>query len=169
MFTWQFCIATIVTACKENSHTFTLNAQIEHFDNQIVRWYQLTNNNNLLIDSVQTDGEGKFVLNGSATQPIITELVLGNNQSVFLVPDKNEKIELHADLNTLHINYHVSGSPESELVRQLIVEQNTMFGQLSDLFKNYQDSLSGHNAHAEQLIERRNNGQETNCGGLQRF
>ena len=89
---------------------------------------------------VKTDASGHFVLKGVATTPGIYQLKVDEANQVLLLLDNKTHLQLSGDAKSLSGTYAVKGSPDAELLRQLIRVMDGSKGKLETLGKRYNEA-----------------------------
>lgn len=83
-------------------------------------------------DTAAINQDGTFVMEGSVTEPAIYKLAFDNQEGIMLVVD-NQSIQITADSGKVAQSYTVTGSKDSELVKQLNGLMQNMQRKTADL------------------------------------
>jgi peroxiredoxin len=95
------------------------------------------------VDSVRIGSDGEFVLKQQVKIPTFYLLKLSENNFITLLIDSAEKVVIEADAVNFSRDYFISGSPGSELVKQLNQKLNRTkqkLDSISSLFSIYEKS-----------------------------
>ncbi len=115
-------------SCKDEDKYFSLEGAIKGMPQQSVVLEELGFNEAKLIDSTQSDKNGKFELKGLYTEPALYRVKLGDQ--IMLVVIDEEKIKIRSNWNDL-LNYTAEGSPASTslnaFMKQYISANKDMF------------------------------------------
>lgn len=111
-------ISVIIFACNRQK-TFTVEGTVEGADSKVLYLESVGLNKIVLLDSVSLDDTGNFRFkSASPAYPDFYRLRIGRSFLNFSV-DSTEKIAVHVPSSNLSAGYTVSGSPQSEKIRQL--------------------------------------------------
>ena len=102
--------------------------------------YQLLPASKPLIDSVFSDGSGKFSITLPVKQPGFYTLKLRNGQEITLVLAPNQNITITGDGPNLRKNYRVEGSDDSKLYAEYQRFTNANLNEVDSLSKVFADN-----------------------------
>lgn len=127
-----------LSACGGNKEKGTMTFTIEgHLDNAADRTLYIAemtpNNGEQFIDSLKCDNKGYFKYKGKMAYQTFFDLHCSEYDYIVLVPADGEKIEVTGDANELNANYQVKGSPESQLMWQIMDYVNTANIAIADI------------------------------------
>ena len=105
-------------ACEENEKIFNIEGEFENLAGDTLFLYRLNNINSELIDSVIVDEDGKFVIKNEVSQPEFMTIGKTYPPRIYLIVHPKEKIKLSGDWNKIPEEYNVSGSKDSELIKE---------------------------------------------------
>ena len=94
----------------------------------------------VLVDSIAVDESGAFSMEGSASEPALYELVVGQ-QSYMLVLDNGDHVELHVDVDQ-PVQYTVTGSETSAKLKEVAAMRDQFQQQQMDLQQEFEQRLS---------------------------
>ncbi|MCC3158988.1 AhpC/TSA family protein [Hymenobacter sp. 15J16-1T3B] len=156
-------LSVSTTACTDASSSTTAAAQAGYeISGQLrnatagtkVSLAELTDNQFVARTSATTDAQGRFTLNGTASEPALYQLKLeGQKQEVWLVLDNKTKLQLSGDAQKLAADYTVKGSKDSELMQQLTRQMQRSSGQLQSIMERYQANAQAGRQDSMQRLE----------------
>jgi len=104
---------------QEKLAEHSLYGQLKNAPEIMVYLESITDSGGKHLDSTTTDKDGKFKLGNRATQLGYYVLRVDATNAVFLLLNGNEDVEINGDAKNLESTYTVSGSKDSELIREL--------------------------------------------------
>jgi len=108
-----FFLTAIVLSCSNAPNDqFVINAEIEGFEDQLVKIAKTVNNEFITVDSTQSK-EGKFTVKGTIAYPEAYYLIFGDNER-FMIFVEPGKIELKGK-STATSDFTVTGSKSHDL------------------------------------------------------
>lgn len=119
---YPFAFFVVLSACSKTN--VTINGNIKNAGKQTVYLEQLNVNQSVLIDSTQSDPNGKFRFKLMVEQPTFFNIKFGNNENVTFIASADENIEISGQLDGLSQNYWVDGSENSLWIKLLQFQLN---------------------------------------------
>lgn len=120
-------------ACKEEKPHFTIEGEISGADSSMLYLQKQGLNEYVLIDSVRLNSDGDFQLKGEAPQHGEYYTLILDNQVINVVVDSIETIVVKAPKASFATQYTVEGSPQSELMKGIMLEQYKLTNALRTL------------------------------------
>lgn len=147
------CVAAALLFVGCHSNSVRISGQFVGLNAKTVYLEQMSASGQTIIDSVSLAKDGTYALriDNVANTPSLYNIMY-NGDRIPLLVQRGEDIEVNSLGNAL-INYTVSGSPESELLRKFNKEYLMGQIELSQILTNYPDA--DHNGR-EQLAEQYN-------------
>lgn len=125
---------------------FTLEGTLENASGKMLYIEEMTPDNGpQFLDSIQCDKNGHFKYKGKADYQTFFNLHSSLYDYIVVLPNDGEKIELTGDANALSTNYRVQGSPESQLMWQImsyVNEANLAISDIIEIDRNNKETLS---------------------------
>ena len=117
--------ALILLSChggkNKGTMSFSLEGQLENASGKTIYIEEMTPDNGpQFLDSIVCDKNGHFKYKGSMNYQTFFNLHTSEYDYIVLLPQDDEKIQLTGDASNLSVNYHVEGSPESQLMWQIM-------------------------------------------------
>ncbi len=137
---WFFFLS--ITGCNRPEKS-EINGRITNAERKMIYLDELNVAGAKPVDSVRIGSDGEFVLKQPVKIPTFYLLKLSENNFITLLIDSAEKIVIEADAVNFSRDYKVSGSPGSELVKQLNQKLNRTkqkLDSISSLFSIYEKS-----------------------------
>ena len=131
--------AAFAVSCKNRTDS-RVEGILRDSDRNVLRLEYLDINKTVLIDSTQINKNGKFRFRFNVDQPGLYILKNDNGRIINLLVAPGDNISIEGDYKELDKNYIVMGSPESELIRQLVEKLNDTRDQIKVLDANYSSS-----------------------------
>jgi peroxiredoxin len=157
IFLWVVLACCVLTSCKEAQFNYTVKGEIQGAPKSSILYLsKLTTEEIVKLDSVRLGSDGSFSLSGKTEDPFFALLYLEENKQIYLLIKPEQNIRIETDFSGFNSNYLVSGSIDSELIRELIAKQQKSLDKLVTLSKMYRDSLDTYEDDKETLITRRN-------------
>ena len=113
------CLSILACSCGKKNMSSTISGEIQNAPGRLVYFEHVTDSGEVTLDSAMTDKEGRFELENKADRLDYYLLRVDATNAVFLVLSGGEKIVINGDAADLENTYTVSGSEDSELIRQL--------------------------------------------------
>ncbi len=132
-----FSIVLLVIASCGRKTNFTISGQLDGAQGKTIYLSRLLINNDLILDSIKIDHEGRFRFKGNATSPTFYLLKLSRNSFVTLLADSTENVFITGSYKNFIRDYKVKGSRGSENLRELNNRFFTAKTQLDSLRKLY--------------------------------
>jgi len=126
----------------EDSRYFKINGTFEHIDEgQTVSLFLKKPDENVLIDSVKCDKDGKFSLKGINNYKEFYILkTRAADYNIILLLDTCEKITITADVINLLSSYNIEGSHDCKIIQNLeqrLYKTTSTIDSISNIFKKY--------------------------------
>ena len=147
---WFFYIAFILTgfACKNNTQDqFTVHGTISSASGELIVLEKILESTVIGVDSTILSDDGTFELKGNSAIPCYYSLRIDNNNTITLILKAGENAEIIADKEGFRSNYQISGSKDSELLKELDNTFNLYYGKLISLNQKY-DNIKYSENHA---------------------
>ncbi|MBN1598618.1 MAG: AhpC/TSA family protein [Bacteroidales bacterium] len=129
---WAVFISIILYNCTSQDK-FEIHGTFTVLDPTPVKLYHLGEDHSELIDSVIVKTEPSFKLSGQTDKASIYVLKFFNDQTIYLVIKKGDKISFEIDNSKQEILYYVEGSFDSKLVKEIIDKQNIVLKKIDEL------------------------------------
>ena len=140
----SFTIITVLLllwSCTGEEKGFTVSGELRNAAGQMVYLEEMTSSDLIPVDSSMCDSSGSYILRGISAEPRFYALHTRSGDYVYLLARTGEQISLSGDALDLPGTYHVEGSDESRLIRELTSEQNRTMESIRRLSKIFNDSL----------------------------
>jgi len=111
-----FLLIVSTYSCK-NKNEFSVSGNIKNGNGKWIKAYKLTSKESVLFDSAQINSKEKFVMENRLDEITFFRLNVDKNNYFFLIVEPGEKIRVEADYNALQSTYVVSGSYNSDILR----------------------------------------------------
>jgi thiol-disulfide isomerase/thioredoxin len=134
----------LLFSCSSNQ-SFKVKGKITNSNNELVYLKEMTIADVIIKDSCRIDNDGEFVLKGEAKKIAFYTLSISKQNYLTLIIKPGDKIVINADAKNLISNYTISGSQESELIKELSDKLNETLARIDVLSRTYQDSLGSPN------------------------
>ncbi len=112
-------LSVIVLSCSNQNKSGTIKGKLENFNGTYIYLEKITENGDEVIDSVKVNTKGEFKLSNPAKEIDYFILKADSTNSLFLVLNVGENIDLTGDAQSLENSYTVKGSKDSELLKKL--------------------------------------------------
>ncbi len=134
-------IGTILIGCSnQNPDGFTVKGKIKNADNKQLYLSKIAAQKLVDVDSTIIK-KGKFELNGKYDEPNFYLVRFDNQNYLYLIVDSTDKeIVINADFNDLLHTYTVEGSPQSKLLKQLVLHNANSIQRVDTLSRIYQQN-----------------------------
>lgn len=126
-------IALIFSACSEKKSGYAVKGTLENGSGKTIYFNELNTTSIEPIDSTKINDVGAFLFEGTTSSPFFAILQLGNNNFITIVVDSTDNIEINGDANNIAETYTVKGSKDSELIRELNLQLNTVLKQVDSI------------------------------------
>lgn len=146
--------SAMMWACGQNSRSerelpFTINGKLENHGGVTTIYLSVLSGNEFIpYDTAPVNGRGEFLFEGEIQQPDIYRVSLEDGNGLVMVIDA-PNIELRADMDDID-NYHVSGSDESVLMKELFQAEVDYVKAVSELEKKF--VLARNAGHSDSLL-----------------
>jgi len=135
-------ILIIIISCNRNKNEFKVSGIIHNSANQKIYLSELTLNNVIDHDSTILANNGTFTLTGEIKVPKFYIVKMADNNYTTLVVKPGDRIKLDAFADNLSENYMVSGSEDSELIRELTEKVSQTINKIDSLGIIYRSNIS---------------------------
>lgn len=147
---YSVVILSLLISCSKNN--VKIVGDIKEAANQKVYLEQLNVDQILIVDSTKTNKSGHFTLKTNVTSPTYFSIKVGPKESVTIIAEPEDKIELSGTLTGLSNNYWVDGSENSLWIKLLNFQLNHTLTAMDSLKKAYV-AIPTDEAHAPQREE----------------
>ena len=132
-------IGTILIGCSnQNPDGFTVKGKIKNADDKQLYLSKIEAQKLVDVDSTIIK-KGKFELNGKYDEPNFYLVRFDNQNYLYLIVDSTDnEIVVNADFNDLLHTYTVEGSPQSTLLKQLVLHNAGSIQRVDTLSRIYQ-------------------------------
>ena len=128
-----------LTSCGHTKR-YKVLGKIAGVSDAMIYLKEMTTNDFILVDSFRINHSGEFQLKGENNKPAFYMLGLSNKNYMTLLIHPGEKIFVTAQAHDLTRSYTVTGSKDSELVKELNDKINETLDKINELGKIYNDS-----------------------------
>lgn len=129
-------------SCKDDSNNFNITIQLEHPGQLQFKLYRLTTEELIPVDSTQIPEKSTYQLKGFTEYPQFFMIQYLNNEKIYLVLQPDDKIDIKIDNTQPRPAYHVKGSSESMLIRDLTFRQERVLREITRLSEEYEKAKS---------------------------
>lgn len=153
-FRFLLLTTAIMWGCGQDSRSerelpFTITGRLENHGGATTAYLSvLTGNEFIPYDTAPVNGQGEFLFEGEIRQPDIYRVSLQDGNGFVMVIDA-PNIELRADMDDFE-NYHVAGSEESLLMKELLQAEIEYVKTVSELEKKF--VLARNAGHNDSLL-----------------
>lgn len=119
----------------------TISGRLTNAPTTTVYFESISDSGGKYLDSAETDKDGNFVLANRATSLDYYMFRVDATNAVFLVLQGNENLEISGDAKDLDNTYTISGSKDSELIRELKRHDKYVSDSLFYIFKTQSDAM----------------------------
>ncbi len=147
-----FFTAIVLLLGSCNKTNVTIRGHIKEAGKQKILLEQLNVDNIVTIDSTESNVKGEFKFKTFVEHPTFFNVKVGPKETITVIAEANENIELSGTFKKLNQNYWVDGSENSLWIKLLNFQLNNTVSLLDSLRKRYTD-LSDDKNHE---IERHN-------------
>jgi peroxiredoxin len=137
-----FMVAILVFQGCQKDKTSEINGKINQGNGKWVYIEEITPEQNILIDSAQIDEKGAFGMKTTMDSPKFIRLKTAGKEFLFLVLHPGENVLLEGDYGTLGTEYKLSGSYESELLRNYMKQFKFAFKQKRAIANSFYERTS---------------------------
>jgi len=130
----------LINSCTGDPEQFVISGTLPDGTGRLLYLYEMTSTKYLTVDSALIDDEGIFELHGSTAELKYYTLQFTDVNSVNLLAGPGDMIEISGKANDLPGTYRVSGSEDSEKIRQLSYQLNNTIEQIYELSTVFNDS-----------------------------
>ncbi|MEE4178531.1 MAG: TlpA disulfide reductase family protein [Bacteroides sp.] len=149
-------LSILAFACSNgrfgNSEGFEVDGRFENAENSQLLFEELTTNNLIPLDTIETDDSGRFRYEGSVSSPGFYILRFDRNNFITLLLEAGEKVQVSGDARRLPQTYTVEGSEGSELLAELNLSQRKSYEKVDSLAAIFRD-IQGADNFVEQKKE----------------
>jgi|LSQX01.2.fsa_nt_gb thiol-disulfide isomerase/thioredoxin len=130
-------LSVLAFACSNgkfgDSEGFEIEGRLENAANAQLLFEELTTNNLIPLDTIETDPSGRFHFEGEITTPGFYILRYDRNNFITFLLDAGEKVKLTGDAQQLPQSYGVEGSEGSTLLAELNTFQRNSYERVDSL------------------------------------
>jgi len=130
----------MINSCTGDPEQFVISGTLPDGTGRLLYLYEMTSTKYLTVDSALIDDEGIFELHGSTAELKYYTLQFTDVNSVNLLAGPGDMIEISGKADDLPGTYRVSGSEDSEKIRQLSYQLNNTIEQIYELSTVFNDS-----------------------------
>lgn len=147
-----FSLFTVLLLLSCNSkNNVEIKGDIKEANKQNVYLEQMNVDNITIIDSTKTDKKGRFKFKTAVTIPTFYNIRIGKNETVTIIAEPDDKIELSGTLKNLRNNYWVDGSENSLWIKLLNFQLNNTHVAMDSLKKTYAEIPQGEDSNPERI------------------
>ena len=139
-----FILLLQVFSCTYDPGQFIVSGTATGSNGQYVYLFEMSTRDFIPVDSMQVDEDGHFELSGTNDMIRFYSLQVAPGRSITLLIKPGDRIEISANTDELN-DYTVSGSEDSEKIRQLTTRLNGTMEQIFQLSKIFNDSSESPN------------------------
>jgi peroxiredoxin len=133
-------VLLIVQACGSDSNQFTIEGDMSNASGEKMYLMEITPDGTNKVDSVQLDQDGRFTFEGYTNVAKFFLVQTGPRNSVTLVVEPGDQINLEADVNKLSEQYQVEGSEGSRQIMMLRNRLDNTIASLDSLGRIYREN-----------------------------
>lgn len=129
----------VLFSCK-NSETssFTISGKITNGNGKKLILNKFTADKTIKLDTVAIDSTGNFTIKGNTAAPELYSLELaGEKAQILLIADSLENIVVNADAKNFRTDYTISGSKNSELLKEMYDDLDVTYLKIDSLNQSY--------------------------------
>jgi peroxiredoxin len=145
----------IAVSCKNRPNS-VVEGKLRNSEKNSLKLEYLNINKTQLIDSIRINKDGSFRFKLFIEQPGLYIIKSENGKIINLLISLGEKIKIDADYLEIDKKYSISGSPDSEFLRQLVEKLSDTRNQLKVLDATYRNSTNLTEFQANEYFNRRN-------------
>lgn len=140
-------VVLLAFSCSGGPQKFKISGTIQQASDQVLILEELSMSDRAVVDSAILSKTGEFKLTGKLSGPAFFALRLKNQPEdvITLVVYPDDRIKVYSAAGKMASSYTVSGSNDSELIRQLQEKVSQSLAKINDLGKIYQDSINSPN------------------------
>ncbi len=147
-------LLTIIGLCGcKDKNTFKIEGKIEHPAQQKVYLLAADSTNVRVIDSVQLSEQNRFVFKKSAPFANLYKIKNGDKEFDVIAENGND-IEFKTDLSDPNHNYTISGSGDSEKIKEYNRISNVYTAKNTKLASQYQEEASAKGANQDSVLKK---------------
>ena len=135
-----------------NGNGFVIEGTLEHAANERLLLEELTTNNLIPLDTLETDASGHFRYQGEITSPGFYILRVDRNNFITLLLEGGEKVKISGDAQQLPQTYSVEGSEGTSLLEKLNRSQQESYAKVDSLAAIFRE-IQGHEDFHEKKKE----------------
>ena len=147
-----FAALAFLTACSDKN-SFKIEGQIEHPAQQKVFLLEADSTNVRVIDSVQLSEQNKFVFKKSTPFANLYKIKNGD-QEFDLIAENGNDIDFKTDLSDPNHNYTVSGSEDSEKIKEYNRISNIYTAKNTKLANQYQAEAGAKGVNQDSVLKK---------------
>jgi len=137
-----FLTVILMAACSNNNNgeiKTSIRGNFPAFHGKFVSLSEFDINKAIPIDTVKINDDGSFRFRFTRTGPGFYLLKIDNKNYITLVLNKEKRIEVYTELAKLRKDYHVNGSPDSELYHNFETRLEVNRNKVDSLARTYID------------------------------
>lgn len=135
-----FILPIVVLFSCKNSETsnFTISGKITNGNGKQLILNKFTSDKTIKLDTVEIDSTGNFTIKGNTAAPELYSLELaGEKAQILLIADSLENIVVNADAKNFRTDYTISGSKNSELLKEMYDDLDVTYLKIDSLNQSY--------------------------------
>lgn len=108
-------------SCKNSQDaSFSVSGTIKNANGKQIILNKFTSDKTLKLDTVEIDTTGKFTISGNTSAPELFSLELaGDKGQILFIADSLDNLTIDADAKNFRTDYKISGSKDSELLKEM--------------------------------------------------
>ena len=145
VFRSALMLLLVVSSCTEDPEHFSVSGVLPDGKGRLLYLYEMATSHYITVDSAYIDDQGSFELQGAAGDMRFYALQFTDENSINLLAGPGDMIEITGSARDLPGTYRVSGSEDSEKIRQLKRQLDNSIDQIYELSKVFNDSSESPN------------------------
>ncbi len=142
---WLLLPLLMISSCTGDPEQFTVSGTLPEAAGRLLYLYEMTTTKYITVDSAFLDDQGSFEFHGSAEELKFYALQFTDDNSINLLAAPGDMIEISGNAVDLQGTYRVSGSEDSEKIRQLSYQLDNTIEQIYELSIVFNDSSESRN------------------------
>jgi hypothetical protein len=115
-------IVVLFASCNRDKNSYTLSGKLTNGNKSYIVLMEMQNSGPKTIDTINLSNDGSFDVREHLENPALF-IFQGENDYIMLCPQKGEKIKINANFDNLAVTYNISGSAESQKLKELSDQQ----------------------------------------------
>lgn len=152
IFVPAFLTLVVLSSCQDKK-SFKIEGKIEHPAQQKVYLLEADSTNVAVVDSAQLSEQNQFTFKKSTPYPNLYKIKNGD-QEFDLIVQNGEKINFSTDLVDPAHNYTISGSEDSEKIKEYNKISNKYTAKNTKLANEYQEAAAAKGANPDAVLNR---------------